>query len=59
MTGVAWWLAPNRAAADLVLRRFVLAALITAVLAPLFSGAPPSRKLLFSVLAAAAVGVAY
>jgi hypothetical protein len=59
MTGVSWWTSPNKASADLVLRRFMVAAFLASVVAPFFSAAPLRRKLLFSALAAVAVAAAY
>ena len=59
LTGVSWWMSPNKALADRVLWGFVAVASLVCVIAPLFSAARLSRRLLFSVLAALAVAVAY
>jgi len=59
LTGVSWWTSPNKALADRILWRFVAGAFLVCVTAPLLSAAPLWRRLLFSVLAAVAVAIAY
>jgi hypothetical protein len=59
MTGVSWWTSPNKASADRVLWRFLVAAFLVCVVAPLPCVAPLSRRLLCSVAAAVAVVTAY
>jgi hypothetical protein len=59
LTGVSWWMSPNKALADRVLWRFVAVALFFSIIAPFFSAAPLLRRLFFSLLAALAVVVAY
>ena len=59
LTGVSPWMSPNKALADRVLKRFVLVALLLCIFAPWFSPVSLLRRLLFSALAAMAVGADY